>query len=408
MGRLRTWAGLGVLALLGIHPVWAQEPVPPPRAESPAMPPAPGNFQGPTATPLESTESHVGGPSGLAPLAPAQITQEHKVDGHMEGHGETHWEAHEEGHEGHGEAHGEGEHEEEAAGCAAGLFATGEYLLVRPRRNALDFAVSAPNVTVAPSGEVQSLNWETRSSFRAGFGYQLPEEPWQVGAYYTYVHSSQNRSLVAPDGGTLFATLTRGGGVDDVLKADGSTSLDFNVIDVEAARLICVGPHLDLKVFGGGRFAWIDQKLTAVYNGGSAGAINDTVSSPVYFNGGGLSAGAQGFWKIYQGLGLYGRIRTSLLTGQFRNFLTETNNNGAVTVVDVRERYRQVVPVTELGMGVGYQGDHLFFSVGYELQNWYNMVNSLDFPSGSNIGKVGRRSSDLSLEALSVQLGLLF
>jgi hypothetical protein len=319
----------------------------------------------------------------------------------MQEHGEAHWPGPEEG-------HGEGEHGEEEKSCVAGLFATGEYLLVQPRRNALDFAVISPNTNLAPGGEVYSLNWETRSSFRMGFGYQLPDEPWQIGITYTYVHSAQNRSLVAPDGGILYATLTRGGGVDDVLTADGSTNLDFNVIDLEASRLICVSPHLDVKVFGGGRFAWIDQKLIAVYNGGSAGAINDTVSSPVYFNGGGLTAGAQAFWKIYQGLGLYGRVRTSLLTGQFRNFLTETNNNGAEPIVDVSERYRQVVPVTEIGMGLGYQGDHLLFSVGYELQNWFDMVNSLDFPSGSNIGKPGRRVSDLSLDALSVQLGLLF
>ena len=43
---------------------------------------------------------------------------------------------------------------------------------------------------------------------------------------------------------------------------------------------------------------------------------------------------------------------TALLSGQFRNFLTETNNNGAVSVVDVREKYYEVVPVTELGAGM--------------------------------------------------------
>ena len=40
--------------------------------------------------------------------------------------------------------------------------------------------------------------------------------------------------------------------------------------------------------------------------------------------------------------------------------------------------------------------------------DWFGMVDSLDFPDSSNIGKVGRRTSDLSLEGLAVQLGLVF
>jgi len=179
-------------------------------------------------------------------------------------------------------------------------------------------------------------------------------------------------------------------------------------VDLDIARVISVSPHLDLKVFGGGRFAWIDQKLTAVYNGGSFNAQNTTVSSPVYFHGAGVTAGAQGFWKIYEGLGLFARVRGSMLSGQFRNFLTETDQNGTVSVVNVRERYYQVVPVTEMAVGAAYQGEHLFLSVGYELQNWFNMVNSPDFATGNSIGKLSRRSSDLSLEGLAVQLGFIF
>ena len=112
--------------------------------------------------------------------------------------------------------------------------------------------------------------------------------------------------------------------------------------------------------------------------------------------------------KWYHNFGAYGRFTGSLLSGQFRNFLTEANNNGVTPIVDVREKYYQVVPVTELGLGVAWQGEHVRFSVGYELQNWFDMVNSPTFPSPSNIGLPVRRFSDLSLEGLAVQVGVIF
>ena len=45
MGRLRTWAGLSVLALLTSHPVRAQELLPPPQNGGLAVPPGPAGIQ---------------------------------------------------------------------------------------------------------------------------------------------------------------------------------------------------------------------------------------------------------------------------------------------------------------------------------------------------------------------------
>jgi Legionella pneumophila major outer membrane protein precursor len=359
-GRLRAWAGLATLALLVAGPAQAQGVLPPPAGVT-APPPAP---------PMPLLD-------GGVPPPP----DGHPADDHPE-EAERSW--------------------------LSGVFFTGEYLLLHPRRNALDYAVVSPDPNLTPGGTIQSLDWHTNSGFRVGAGYQLPGDAWQLGVTYTYLHSHDDRTVSAPPGGEAFATLTRGGGVDEVQTAAGSTNLDFNVIDLLAARPIDVCPTLCVRLYGGGRFAWIDQKLTAVYNGGFSGAVNDIVSSPVYFRGAGVTAGAQAFWKCYHHFGLYGRFTGSLLSGQFRNFLTEANNNGVTPIVDVREKYYQVVPVMELGLGVAWQGEHVRLSVGYELQNWFDMVNSPTFPSPSNIGLPVRRFSDLSLEGLAVQLGVLF
>ncbi len=300
------------------------------------------------------------------------------------------------------------DHGPEDHGWERGIYATGDYLLLRAYRTAADFAVVSPQLTDTAIGSIESAGWDTRSGFRLGAGYQLPDDAWRLGVTYTYFYTAGTSSVQAPAGGQLFATLTRGGSIDDVASASAFSSLHYNVLDIDITRLWCPSKAFDLQFFGGARVAWIDQKLSAVYNGGSAVATDATVSSPVYFTGAGLTAGARGFWRIWNDLGIYGGGRFSLLSGRFRNFVSETNDDRAVTIVNVHEQYREAVPVAELSAGVAWQSDHLRLSAGYELANWFHMVDSPDFATGLNIGKVSRRTSDLTLEGLAIELAFLF
>jgi hypothetical protein len=367
--RLRNWAGVGLLALLGVAPLRAQEL--PPAPDRPAAL-TPGAADRKLPTDLDLTPAPV----------PTDAPTIHSTDCHTT------------------------PAEEAERGWASGLFFDADYLLIKPRRNALDYAVVAPNRDQIPSGSVESLEWELRSAFRFGLGYELANS-WRLGVHYTYLHSTDSATVNAPAGGAVYATLTRAGTFDQVATATATANLNYNVIDVEASKFAALCDSLGLNVFGGARVAWIDQKFSATYNGGPFGANNATVDTPVFFEGAGLTLGAEAVWKIYRGLGLYGRARGSLLSGRFRNFLTETNNNGQNVIVDVRERYYQLVPVLELGAGVSFQTEHVYVGIGYDVANWFNMTDSLDFPS-TNIGKPERRTSDLMLEGLSVRLGVIF
>ena len=367
---LRNWAGVGLLALLGVAPLRAQE-----------LPPIPGR---PTAlTPGAAADRKLPTDLDLTPApVPTDAPTIHSTDCHT--------------------APAEGAER----GWASGLFFDADYLLIKPRRNALDFAIVAPNRDQIPSGAVESLEWQLRSAFRFGAGYEFANG-WRVGAHYTYLHSTDSATVNAPDGGTVYATLTRGGTFDEVATATATTNLNYNVLDIEASKFTALSDTLGLTVFGGARAAWIDQKFVAVYNGGPLGATNATVDTPVNFSGGGLTFGAEATWKIYRGLGLYARARGSLLSGRFTDSLTETNNNNQNVIVNVGERYYQLVPVMELGAGVSFQTEHVYVGLGYDVVNWFNMVNSLDFPS-TNIGKPERRTSNLTLEGFSVRLGVIF
>jgi hypothetical protein len=290
----------------------------------------------------------------------------------------------------------------------AGLFFTGDFLFLQPRRGALDFAVVAPTIAALPAGNIQSVGLDAHSGLRAGLGWQMPQDGWTIGVEYTYLHSNGSSAFAAPPGGALFSTTTRAGGIDDVTTAAATANLDYNVIDLEISRKVPLGDSTDLRLFGGGRLAQIDQKFDALYNGGSLGAANAHVSSPVNLQGAGVTAGGEYTWRVYRGLGLYARARGALVSSQIRNDLTETNNSDRTLIVALHENRYQVIPVLELGVGVALEWEHLFVKVGYELTDWFNLIDSPDMPDGVGIGRVGRRGGDLSLEGLALQLGVQF
>ena len=105
---------------------------------------------------------------------------------------------------------------------------------------------------------------------------------------------------------------------------------------------------------------------------------------------------------------LHAKANTSLLTGNFRTRLSQSINGGTSTLIDVSDKFTKVVPITELGLGLAWQTDRIYVSVGYEIANFFNMVDSVDFVDGSSFGKIQHRQSDLSYDGLAVSVGLFF
>lgn len=288
----------------------------------------------------------------------------------------------------------------------SGLFVDAEYLFMRPRSRELDFAIVDPSNLGAPIGSVQNLEWEWNSGVRIGGGYRLPPDGWQVGVYYTYFHSGTSSAIGAPPGGTLFATLNHPGDMELADTAAANSSVNFNVVDLELSKTLAFHDSFTLRFFGGGRYAWVQQRLNAEYNGGDFS--NDLVSSPVDFNGGGLRVGAEGDWDFGWGCSIFIRASGSLLIGSFNTSLVETNNSGATTLVNVTDNFDKVIPVTEIGLGFAWHYHQFTVSAAYELADWSNLVDSPDFVDDVQQGKMSRRTSDLTLDGFIVRMEWAF
>src|SRR5262249_26412402 len=100
------------------------------------------------------------------------------------------------------------------------ILTSAEYLLVRPRRRDLDFALVDPFDAFTPEGKLKSVEWPTVSGLRAGIGYRPADSCWETMFTYMYLHSGDDRGAAAPPGGVLYPTLTRPGIVDRALTAN--------------------------------------------------------------------------------------------------------------------------------------------------------------------------------------------
>jgi len=363
-GRLWFGASLGMALLLGTYGLRAQESIAAPRGRVPAS--------------LPSTDSGHGG---------GHVVKEH--DAHEE---------HEE-HEGEEAEEGEEEH-------GGGLIADFDFLLLRPHRRPHDFAISDPLADRTIGGSLQNFNWETVGAYRIGLGWKL-NHGWEMKGVYTYMHSNDHAAIAQPTGGELFATLSAPLTFDSASAARGSSNIDMDLIDAEFAKRWVACPNLWVRVAGGVRIATIEQKVSVFYDFTDAGLGGSNVGQRIQFDGIGPRVGGEGFWRFWECLGFWAKAYSSLMTG---DFVTQTNqfiNDGRTVVVDVHDKFTKVVPNLELGVGMGWQSDHMSFRVGYEGQQFFGLVDNVDFPDQATF-KNSYRTGDVSFEALTVSLGIQY
>jgi hypothetical protein len=286
----------------------------------------------------------------------------------------------------------------------AGLILTGEILYVWPNRDGLGTAVVTSGTGSSAFSSLESLFWDGTPALRLGARYRLPESLVDFGATFTYFHASTQSLVAAPAGGSLYGVLATDRRAHDAAAADGDAGLSYAVLDLDAGQAIALSDVVGLRLLGGVRLASIDQTLKCVYTGGALGDAPDFVNSPIRFQGVGLTCGAEATWDIYRGWGFYGRGRFGLVSGVFHSRRTETV--GADLIGDTTEDYFTIVPVAEMSAGVSYQGERLFFSAGYELTDWLNMVSGLGGTGAAAL--TTHRRGDLTLQALTVRLGFAF
>ncbi len=273
-----------------------------------------------------------------------------------------------------------------------------EFLYWRLHRRDLDFAIATDDSALAVGdGVVQKLGFNNDGGLRVGIARQMATG-WDLGFTYTYFYTAASGNAVEPTDGNLWATRSHPALYEEASTAQAFSSLKYHVFDLEASHRWAVTSSANVKMFGGPRWATIDQQFNVAYDGRDFS--NALVTHPVKMNAFGLRLGLEGQWDLGCGFSLFGRGAGSLMYGRFDTQLIETNLAGAQSIVSVRDDYDQAVPVLEVSAGLAWRCRNLELSAGYEMVDWFNAADRSAFIDGNAEGLYSPSSNDLLLEGL--------
>ena len=276
-------------------------------------------------------------------------------------------------------------------------------LLLRPRWQGMEYAIIDPRLNAVPEGVATGLSLQTRAGFRVGGGYKIPKSGWAVSLSYTYFRSEDEDGINAPAGGNLYPIFTRPGLVDVVSSARAESRLRVNVFDLDFGRDISADEHVTLRFLGGVRLASVDQAFNAFYDGGNA--IRATAAMQSDFDGVGPQIGGSGTWHVGNGFSVFGRARASLLYGEIHSRYRETDRNGLALLADVSTNTSRAVPTLDLGVGMSYCFRNMQVTVGYEINQWFQISEVPQFLDDVAVGKYMARQSSLSLDGVFFRVG---
>ncbi|MCL4204409.1 MAG: hypothetical protein KJ000_18140 [Pirellulaceae bacterium] len=265
---------------------------------------------------------------------------------------------------------------QERAG-SSGVVASAELIHWKARSSALDYAAFVDPIWLSP-GRIESLDFDWQTGVRGRLGYRF-DSAWDVGWSFTYYDTEAAGSVDWLDEPDLALVATRSV-LDITVDAVAATaSLNYQVHDLEIGRNLCLRDDTDLRLFGGFRWAQIDQAAATQYEYSDflgdtfAGELTSRSELEAY----GIRIGAEGWWNLPRGFSLFGRAAGSVLAGRFKLAQQEIDDVEG-TVVDFTGTIDQAVPVLETAAGAAWTYGNWQVAGGYELASWFNLAAGPD------------------------------
>ncbi|MGI0486045.1 Lpg1974 family pore-forming outer membrane protein [Pantanalinema rosaneae CENA516] len=288
-------------------------------------------------------------------------------------------------------------------------------VFLQPRLSDLmDYAIvdpAAPN-TLATSGEVKQVELEDATAIRFGATFRPGGSAWDFGATFTQFETEGSSKAEAPTDGFLFSTQSHPFQNDTAETANAKADLDYSSTNVEIGHTFQIGRQLGVRVFGGVQAAAVDRTMTTELDG--VDYTNGKIKLKNEFSGVGPRLGIEGRLLLGAGFSLFGRGAGSLMVGELSSSFNETDNDGADTVANIDyDRGGQLVPVLEAALGVDWEAAlgksaKLNISAGYEVQQMFNVTESIRFSDAASPGVFTREKGDLNLHGFFVKGGLSF
>jgi len=284
---------------------------------------------------------------------------------------------------------------------------------LRPSRSGLDFAVLDED-QVGPNniaGRYIDVDPGYSSGWRGGARIET-DSGIEIGLGCSRITGEDSASVSVEPGSDLWGTWLHANSIiddNDVTDADAAYRWKQNIADFSVGQRLNVGEHLDLRLEAGLRHAKVNQEIDISYvqvtssNSYRASSIDNTNK----FTGWGPRFGIDFDWKMGLGFDLFGSLGGSLLVGDFDVAYTQFDKAAGsdtwTTRVEVDESYdSRLIPVAEARAGIGYayqlkNGLQMGAKIGWEWQNWFNMVTSQGYTDDVDSQIMETDTTDLAL-----------
>jgi len=210
------------------------------------------------------------------------------------------------------------------------FFASLDFIYWNAHEPGLAYAIkNKGSHTIADDADFKNLDFKYSPGFKAGLGYHLPLDHWDLSLQLTRLHNKAPTHVKAKEDEVLFpiwinAASTGPGTVDE---ARARWRLHFGTLDLLLSRHFFPIKSLCFIPQAGLRGAIIRQKYQIHYQGGSLfPGIEDRTSMKNKFFGGGPLIGINSIWNFYSHLSVFAYGAISLLYGNFYVHETEKAN----------------------------------------------------------------------------------
>ncbi len=289
-------------------------------------------------------------------------------------------------------------------------FAT-EVLFFQPSVGSFSYGTESSSTSSIQHGHVKSPDFNWNAGYRAGIGYKLPHDKWDLFGNYTYLYGSAQGKA----GHIVFPTWASNWADSSPFYASSAKAnwnMHLNMGDLELGRNCFAGKWLSLRPFVGVRGMTLDQKYHINYKGGTvAPSDTDRVTLNNDFWGVGVRMGVNSLWGCGQGISLYGNGSASLLSGHFDVHEREKLLQADLQKMNIESTTSTVVVDADISLGL--QWDYLFsqdryhfgVKLGWEFDVFFNQNQLFNFASPSSFRC---QNDDLAFQGVTLGFRLDF
>jgi hypothetical protein len=322
----------------------------------------------------------------------------------------------------------------------AHLWGQVEALYFRPTEDNLAYTIqndTADKYFNTPlKGKTKNISYDWDWGVRAGIGYDLPHDGWDLFLNWTWFQTKAHASNTTdiPHSANV-QPWTSGSGVFGFNVGEAMThfvsarsSLHWALVDLELGREFMVSKWLSLRPFIGARGAWISRNFKIHYSGdvGIRGDDYPLLTNEVWnhlhnqYRGGGLRGGISSAWKFGYGFSLYGELDLALLYGsqklqQKQRQLGLPVIEPPLQLINAKNHWTTLRPMLDIGAGLRW--DKFFceskyrirFQLGWEQHLLFGFENDQNFiKPGPHQYKYSMGQGNLGLSGVSFQTRLDF